>query len=233
MLKFSIKNLIENNVSNNVSNSGSTAFNLNNILNLNEVKDTKADLPNLKSNFQSESFIADSQNLLMNFNEYQKFVLSKFQSTYATHNYHNSFLNIQNNNCIQQNINRLWLYRLSQRYFASNFENSQFLPNLVYGNANTMDQGSANSSMTLNLSSSNENSCSQKLADDKIKRKRNNSDTETNDTLLKKLRPSETELVLPKEKSPKQILDELNNQKNQRPKTFPCSECGKVNKNCY
>lgn len=227
MLKFSIKNLIENNVSNSVSNSASTAFNLTNILNLNEVKESKADLPSSKSNFQNEPVIADGQNLLMNYNEYHKFFLSKFQSNFASQSYHNSLFNMQNNNnCFQQNINRLWLYRLSQRYLASNSEKSQLLPNLVH----SIDEFSANgSSPSLNLSSSFEKNARQRLTDDTIKRKRNNSDTERNDSMQNK--SLEADFILPKKKYPKLILDESNDKKSSRPKTFPCSECGKVNKN--
>lgn len=221
MLKFSIKNLIENNVSNNVSNSGSTSFNLNNLLNLNEVKESKIDSPITNHH---DSLSAHSQNLLMNFNEYQKFILSKFQSSYATQSYQNSLFQIQSNQCYHQNINRLWLYRLSQRYLASNVE----FPSFFYNSEESLTNNISSSSPVLNLSASFEENSKLQMSSDKEIRKRCNSDGDKSESIRKKLKPLESENLLCAEKDSKRMSDEMADQKNSKPKTFPCTECGKV-----
>ncbi|RMZ95593.1 hypothetical protein BpHYR1_024735 [Brachionus plicatilis] len=196
MLKFSIKNLIENTVSNGVSNSASTAFNLSNILDLNAVKEPPSRLPNPKSDAHSDAFIADSQTLLTNFNEYQKFLLSKFQSSYQS-----GLLQFQSNHCYQQSINRMWLYRLSQRSQQLTWP-ANFGP--VVNTAAVLDDGSC-------------------LEVDR--KKRCSSEVEKSEPVSKKSKPVEPVLTETPESKP--MLAELSEQKNCKPKTFPCTECGK------
>ncbi|CAF0735183.1 unnamed protein product [Brachionus calyciflorus] len=276
MLKFSIKSIIENNLSDNVSNSQATGFNLKNIINLNNneenvlksttltenkfYQDTKLELSNsnLNQNFYQKNFDHRLCDLTefhdhipnvskINSDEYQKFLLNKFQLSLISHHFPNNlfqFHNYLNASSYTQCLNKYWLQRLDQKSSLENSESYQINDIDFLKHKKVNDQRFLND-MEKKFSNINENEsfqnnfekssipCNQISTENKSKflemiEVKNNAkrclddETSLNDEFVNKKRKiNQIESNLEEE-------DEQTETKNSKPKNFPCTECGKV-----
>lgn len=267
MLKFSIKSIIENNlktseVSNSAANNG---FSLRNLIKTNNdnstecSKDSKSEtdsspLYGFEMTTESFDYNYGTDSSQINFNEYQKLILSKFHSNYVAQNYSNNLFQFPNNNYLNstnynQNMSRYWLYRLSQRYFASNIENNQTFNshqmNKTLFELNLMQHGN----QCFNLSSNQRTDISSSpissdenlnLKKERNSKKRENDETfELNNKRIKRSLSPNISMNHNKEdflnkslQESKTSSDESNDiNKALKPKSFPCTECGKVRNN--